>query len=205
MFTAAAQSCGEAQHKLRKETQYAMRLAILILLAQLSVALLPTEAEAQPSDKLLIFSDEALTDSTLTDDTPRIVTFYIVQTEASLGTASGVRFRTVASEGFTGVWLGDATSNIAFGTSNTDIAVGYGGCKAPPIVVVAATYQLFGTSSACSGLSIAPAPGFLCAIALSDAGCFFEMCVVKLGAIQVNCPVATEPTTWGQVKALYRN
>jgi len=64
---------------------------------------------------------------------------------------------------------------------------------------------LFGTSTECSTLDVAPAAGFPCVVATSGGGCIDEICVYDVGGLHVNCPVATEPTTWGKVKALYRN
>jgi len=169
-------------------------LATFVLLA------LAPRADAET---LKIFSDAALTESSLDDNTPGIVSFYVVHS-GTVG-ATAARFSTKASPGFTGVWLSDASSFTTVGTSPIDISIGYGVCDFSPLLILTMSYQMFGTSSPCSDLHIAPANGQPCVIG-GDMGCFFvEGCIQDLGSIHVNCPVATEPATWGRVKALYRN
>ena len=169
-------------------------LAALILLAL---------APRVDAETLKIFTDEALTATSIDDNTPGIVSFYVVHS-GYVG-ATGVRFSAKPSPGFTGVWLSDASSFYLVGTSPIDISIGYGVCDISPLLILTMSYQMFGTSSPCSDLRIAPANGFPCVIG-SDLGCFFaESCIQDLGSIHVNCPVAVEPATWGRVKALYRN
>ncbi|HKW14439.1 MAG TPA: hypothetical protein VJS69_08140 [Candidatus Krumholzibacteria bacterium] len=154
--------------------------------------------------ELHIYSDAALTDSTISDSSPRIVNFYVVEKGYFSG-ATGVRFSTEPTAGFTGVWLGDATSYFKMGTSPTDIAVGYAACIPPPILVITMTYQLYGTSAPCSELRIAP-PACCSGVVAPDVDCSFgEGQITDLRSLHINCPVVTEPTTWGRVKALYRN
>lgn len=154
--------------------------------------------------ELHIYSDAALTDSSINDSSPRIVNFYVVE-KGSFQGATGVRFSTEPTAGFTGVWLGDATSYYKVGSSPTDIAVGYAACIPPPILVMTMTYQLYGTSSPCSELRIVPPDHSPCAYT-PDMDCsFVEGCITDLRSLHINCPLATEPTTWGKVKALYRD
>lgn len=173
----------------------------LLLVLSTALAILAVLAKPCAADELLIFSDEGLTDSTLVDDAPRIVNLYVVHTDFDYGT--GVRFATIADPGFTGVWLGDASSYYPLGNSTTDLSIAYGACLAAPVLVVTISYQMYGTSAACSRLRIAPAAGFSAAICLSGGGCWSEN-ACQTGTLHVNCPVATEPSTWGRVKALYR-
>lgn len=170
------------------------RLAALFLLA-----LLPSFAHAE-EDKLLLFSDAALTDSTLNDSAPDFLSVYVVHTNFWNG-VTYVRFSIEPTAGFTGVWIGETSQYLVLGTSTTDLSVTYAACLVDPVLVLTVTYQLFGSSSPCSGLKIAPAAGQPCV--LTDL-CFGERCVTGRGTLQVNCPVATEATTWGRVKALYR-
>jgi hypothetical protein len=101
--------------------------------------------------------------------------------------------------------VGETTSFFKAGSSPTDISIGFASCLPPPILVLTMTYQLFGTSSACSELRTAPPDGFPVAIAADGDCSFVELPIRDLQSLHVNCPVATEPTTWGKVKALYRN
>jgi hypothetical protein len=123
--------------------------------------------------------------------------------------ADGVRFRVAASPGFTGVWLSDATPYYKVGSSPTDLEVGFNKCLIGTNLVATITYQVFGTST-CSDLSIAAPAGFIAPF-FDDCG-FEEIPLFNNGPLHVNCsgsfncsPVATEPTTWGRVKSLYRN
>jgi len=173
-----------------------------VLAALFALLLLASSANAGFWE-LHIYSDTALTDSTIHDNVPSIVNLYVVEAGSFSG-ATGARFSTEPSAGFTGVWLGDVPSFFTVGNTPTDFAVAYGACLPPPILVVTMTYQLFGTSTPCSELRIAPADGQQLVIA-PDVDCFFtEGVITDLGSLRVSCPVATESTTWGQVKALYR-
>lgn len=173
----------------------------LALLVTTSLALLVATSSVR-AEKLRIYSDAGLSDSTLTDGTPRTANFYVVHT-ATCG-STGIRFSVAPTIGFTGVWIGETTSYGKLGQSATDLSIGYGACLTGPIAILTMTYQLFGTSAACSALNAAPPPGFPCVVATSFCGCLDEYCVYDIGGLRVNCPVATEPTTWGSVKALYR-
>ncbi len=154
--------------------------------------------------ELRIYSDAALTDATISDDGPRIVNLYVVE-KGSFQGAVGVIFSVKPSAGFTGVWLRDSSSFATVGHTPSSLNVGYGACIPPPILIVTMTYQLFGTSEPCSDLHIAPGDGQPFVIT-PDTNCLFtEGIITDLGRLHVNCPVATEPTTWGKVKALYRN
>ena len=158
----------------------------------------PATAETR---RLAIYADEALTQSTLVDDVPRTVTLYVLDTGDY---ATGVSFSVRPAAGFTGVWMSETTAYLFFGDSRTGISIAYASCHTLPVVALTMTYQLFGTSSACSELRIEPADGALCVVS-PDTDCFFfESCITSLGHLRVNCPVATQSTTWGMVKALYR-
>ena len=154
---------------------------------------------------LSIYSDPALTQCTLSDASPRVSSVYVAETTDA---ATGVRFRVAPSPGFTGVWLGDSSPYQPIGSSQTDLSLGFGACLAGKFLVLTLTYQLFGTST-CSELAIAPAVGFPVSICVPCAG---ETPCVGDQPLHVNCsgsfdcgPLATESTTWGKVKSLYRD
>ena len=175
---------------------------VIVMLAMWVVLFaVPAPAAAQTGRRLAIFADEGLTQSTLEDNVPRIVSLYVLD---SGDYATGVNFATEPSPGFTGVWLSDASDYLVYGNSQTSMSIAYGGCHPLPVVALTMTYQLFGTSSACSELRITPADNRLCVIS-PDTGCaWVESCITDLGHLRVNCPVATMTSTWGSVKALYR-
>jgi hypothetical protein len=156
---------------------------------------------AQAGERIELFSDAALTDHTLTDTAPRIVDVYVAHFDTP-GT-TGCLFRIVASTGFTGVWLGDSSSWYTAGDSQSGITVVYDRCLIGSAVMLKVTYQLFGTSASCSSLSTTNHPISLPGLVYCDR-CFSEY-NLPASSLFVNCTVAVEPTTWGQVKALYRD
>jgi hypothetical protein len=180
-------------------------MVVVMLATWLALLAIPSPAAA--GRRLAIFTDEGLTQSTLEDNVPRIVNLFVVDSgDIATGDhiATGVIFATEPSPGFTGVWLGDASDYLFVGDSQTKMNIAYGGCHLLPVVALTMTYQFFGTSSSCSELWITPPDGMPCVLS-PDSGCnWVEHCITDLGHLRVNCPVATESTTWGRVKALYR-
>jgi len=176
------------------------------LLAALVVALCLVSLPRAPlAGSLRLYSDPALTQCTLSDTGPRTASIYVMET----GYVSiGVRFRVASSPGFTGVWLSDSSPYSSVGSSQSDLSMHFGKCLSGTVLALTMTYQLFGTS-ACSQLEIAPPSGLLSPICFD---CFEELPCLNNRPLHINCdgsfdcnPVATEPTTWGSVKALYRN
>jgi hypothetical protein len=157
--------------------------------------------------RVSIYSDEALSECTLSDTSPRVATIYVSES-SSLG-ATGLRFRIAESAGFTGVWLGETTPYSAVGNSRTDLSLGFGTCMLGHFPVLTVDYQLFGTST-CSDLAIVAAVGFqvpICTGCTAD-----EQLCTGYDPLHVNCigpftcaQLATESTTWGKVKSLYRD
>jgi hypothetical protein len=77
--------------------------------------------------------------------------------------------------------------------------------------LVSITYQTFGLSSACGTINVGPIPG-QSSILVADCN-WDTFPTTSIGPITVNptaacngnwCVLATEPTSWGRVKALYR-
>jgi hypothetical protein len=177
------------------------RIALILLLVAGSVPV----ADAWPVGRIAIFSDEALTNTTLDDDSMRAVDIYIAHVD-HYG-VTGSRFKIEAEPGFTGIWLGETSPwapNI-IGTSTTGVSIYYAQCAADDIVLIKSTYWLLGTSQFCTGLTVVPDPGAngytLC------TGCnFVELPCGPPGALRVGCPapVPVQESTWGRVKALYR-
>ncbi len=166
------------------------------LLAMSSVT--PATAETR---RLAIYADEALKQSTLEDYVPRTVTLYVLDTGDY---ATGVQFSVRPTPGFTGVWMSETSAYLVAGNSQAGISIAYASCYTLPAVALTMTYQLFGTSAACSELRLEPVDGRPCVISPDTYCAWVESCITDLGHLRVNCPVATRPATWGKVKALYR-
>jgi hypothetical protein len=97
-----------------------------------------------------------------------------------------------------------ATPFVPVGDIKSDLSVGYGGCQGPGSVVVGTMVIQLGGSGY---MDILPATGFP-NILYTD--CNFAEKPATGGRAWINNPtgqcneVATQPSTWGQVKALYR-
>jgi len=90
------------------------------------------------------------------------------------------------------------------GNIATDLSLGYGGCQGPGTIVLGTMIISLGASGY---MDILASPGF----GLLYTDCNFEEKTATGGRAHINnpegtClePVATQPATWGQVKALYR-
>jgi hypothetical protein len=154
---------------------------------------------------LRLFTDPALTQCSLSDTAPGLVNVYIAELSAS---SLAARFRVEASPGFTGIWVSDASPFQLLGSSPTDANLFFGTCQAGNFLILTVTYQLFGTST-CSQLAIAPSVGQPIPICY---GCFDPSICHNNRPLYVNCggtvdcyPLAANPSTWGTVKALYRD
>jgi hypothetical protein len=169
--------------------------------AHLIFLLLAACVSAQAGERIELFSDEALTDHTLIDTTPRIVDVYVAHLDVTYG-STGCNFSIVASPGFTGVWLGDTSSWFPFGDSQSGIALAYARCFIGSTIMLKVTYQLFGTST-CSSLRTARYKNWLPDSPACDR-CFSEYSLPS-NSLTINCTVPTEATTWGKVKSLYRD
>jgi len=160
----------------------------------------------QAQGSLRLYSDPEFTQCTLSDTGPRLANVYVVE---STFISLAVQFRVAASPGFTGVWLADSSPYYSFGSSQTDLGLYFNQCLSGVFPILTMTYQLLGTST-CSELTIAPSPGLLFPVCFD---CFDEYPCLNNKALHINCdgsfecggPVAVEPSTWGSVKALYRN
>jgi hypothetical protein len=174
----------------------AMRLVLALIIILSAVPALAVD------ESIEIFSDEALTQKTLADTQPRLVDIYLVHTTYG---STGCSLRIAASAGFTGVWVSESSSWLTLGTTQTGFDFTYAMCLAGSATIVKVTYQLFGTSAACSSLRVAAHPRVVFGgdNPICDH-CFGEY-PLPGGTLPVNCTVGTESTTWGKVKALYRN
>lgn len=186
-----------------EEPMKALLSAVIVSFALLLVA----PALSFGFSRLQVYADPSLTQCTLTDTSPRIAHIYVAATSYECGT--GVRFRVAESAGFTGVWVSEVSPYVPVGNSRTDVAMGFGFALTGQITLLDMTYQLIGTS-VCSTISIAPPQGFSVPIC---TGCIFiELPCTTGEPLHVNCdgsfncnPLTTESSTWGRVKALYRN
>jgi hypothetical protein len=184
-----------------------MKLSILIFLLAF-VGIDATRAAAQAPGNITVFGDQAASTCSVTDTAPQVLTLYVFHTNFSGMAISD--FRLTASSGFLATYLSETYSQPGhFGDFRNGISFGYGVCANGPLLLGSISYQGHGTSEVCSYLDVVawrfPWP--------ATEDCIFEdYPAPPLGKLYVNpspqcqpyCAVATEPTTWGSVKALYR-
>lgn len=182
----------------------------LLVLLFLYCFLLSTPALAQ-TDKIELFSDASMTSCELYDQSPGLRSVYVFLTGPV--PATGLRFKALKPDCWAGAtFVGDITPFLAIGNSQNDMSVAFGACLTPPVRVDQINFFTAGGPGACCQMSaVAPQlPQF--ALLYTDCN-FFEVLIPPDGRMVTinpnsscpcNQPLATEPTTWGRVKSLYR-
>ena len=161
---------------------------------------------------LNIFSDVQGTDCLVSDTHPGTITIYVFH-HTNGATAS--QFRIATDAGFTGTYISHqvAPPFLDLGTPPDDYAVSYCCfCYVGSFLVTTINYLGFGTSAPCSHMSIEPAPTSPIPGEVAIVNCDFDVsightsgpAVVNFSSCPAWCINATEPSSWGAIKALYR-
>jgi len=181
------------------------RISLAVSLATaLVMALLATAWAQLPGGTIHLYSDPAFADTTATDTAPGTLSIYVVWRD---GPPGGVAwwFKLTESPGFTGVWTGDTPhTGGVFGDTRTGIHLVETGCLASPAHIVTVTYQVFGTSLPCAAITVMAADASGVRINSCDSGGMLANGGELIVNPGVGCVVASETTTWGGVKSLYR-
>ena len=145
--------------------------------------------------------------------------------------AAAARFRLEPGPGISMAYVSESSPYSSVGFAFAGISVCFGGCVTGDALIATVTFLTFGTDTPCSELRVVPHPGaqtvevLKCngstvaayaqglAIAPPDIEGFPIFCECPTPHLfpgtpmPFDCtpPVAVEPTTWGRVKALYRN
>jgi hypothetical protein len=178
----------------------------VMIVAAAVLSCFASSASAQ-TGKLELFADRNASSCQLTD-APGLISIFVFQT-AGNSTAIGA-FRVIRPDCWNATYAGESEfpNPGHAGSSQTDgVSVPFGACKAPPIFVIQIFFLSAGTSGPCCNLVATAVPGF----EYSDCNFIDRPAVIGHG-ITINpnsscaCggPLATEPTTWGRVKSLYR-
>jgi len=187
-----------------------MRLSLLVLVA-VSVCAMPALADA-PGGTIAVFADPLGENCYPQDIAPGLFQVYVVHINDNAMTGS--EFRVLAGEGFTGVYLGEypgSTGFVTVGYAFEGIAMGYGRCFPTPIHLLTMSFYVQGSSRSCCYFRVVADPR---TGGLSGVTCDFEAVPAEGGTTYVNpdgtcaCripghPTPVEPSTWGQVKAMY--
>ncbi len=176
--------------------------------------LLAGSASAQPG-AIALSSELNRVDCEIYDEVPGLINFYVLHVFSAGATSS--QFMVKIHPGVVLTWLADTITEpfISIGNSQTGIAITYGSCLVSPIHILTITYLAFGLTEECSYLEVTPSPAAaLPEVLVTDCSNPPKLYASTGGAIVVNpnaicwCnfhwPDPVGPTTWGQIKALYR-
>jgi hypothetical protein len=177
-----------------------------------AVALVCTIAAPSFADNISVYGDAAGNQCFLSGlvSPPAQNAFYIVHKLNAGSTAA--QFKVTDTSGLFAA--SQNTPYLSIGTWNTDLSLAYGGCVIGNHVVMTLNFFWFGGAPNCNQkLTIDPAPASPIpgSIALVD-------CALPSGNLEAatggsgymspacagQCAVATQSTTWGSVKALYK-
>jgi len=168
-----------------------MKKVLLLMLAVLMIS------SAAMAEHIGLFADQAGTNCTLAPGfNPNV---YLV--ESSLGGTTGSRFKVVPGAGNS--IFAFNTSYVPIGNVSNDLSLAYGQCLTGQVVLGSLLMSLAGPGN----LEVVAADAFP-NIIYTD--CLFGEYPATGGKAYVgvagNCqfPIATQPSTWGQVKSLYR-
>jgi len=140
-------------------------------------------------------------------DTPGLKTFHVVH--INVATATACQFATPMPSCMTGAtWLSDtAVFPVTVGNSQDGVSVGYGECLFGPIHVLSTNYFMPGTIHTCCEFPVVQHPDRT----LVEAVDCTSNLVAAIGATSqvatgaCGCgTVAVHETTWGRVKAMYK-
>lgn len=144
-------------------------------------------------------------------DTPGVCEIYIFQ-DGSAVDISGVSFK-MKNNGFTGVWLSDASSFTTMGASQTGIYIYSNVCWQVPTLVLSVEYLCQGTSG-CTTVTLEPHPlegvieAIECNVGPGGAG-VIPLCVNGVAIPDDNnsgpcdCTLPAEQSTWGGIKSIF--
>ena len=174
------------------------------------------------SDYIGIFTDGSYDNCEFSDDSPDTLTAYVVHKNMPFSTGSRAsRFQVRSGGGFTGTWISEQVASyawysdpLAIGNSQDGVAVAYILCLPSPILIVTVKYWCVGTSPPCSYLEVVPDPKSI-NDSIESVDCDYNLVLSTEGRrlyfnsdgtcdCAEGISTATESTTWGRVKALYR-
>lgn len=156
-----------------------------------------------------IYEDQGALNCEISDPGGAVTkTFYVVVTNAPIAFGGSV-WKLEWDAGVTMTWIGDSTSPyFSVGNAKDGVSIAYVPCEGGTFKIDAVTMMSFGTSAPCSRFRLVPHPTQGGPMSLTCGGFSPLPIIPGEGIVNANgtcsCNVATAPTTWGGVKALYR-
>jgi hypothetical protein len=178
------------------------RLAIVVL----SLLFLQVPCLAG-SGYLLVSGDATGSVCELTDNGGgTIISVYVIHKLAPGDEAAGSHFLVVPAVGSTWSFLSFQSAFASIPAGVTDIALGYGSCLTESTHIGTSLWLSTNPAPPCATLSLSlPEDGKVIAdCAFNEIGGFIQPMIVNTELGPCHCYDATEPATWGSVKALYR-
>jgi hypothetical protein len=164
---------------------------------------------AQPPGNITVFADPAASSCFASDNAAGSLILYIFHTNFSGMLTSN--FRIAESSGFHAIYASETIAVPAHvGDFRSGVLLGYGECQGGSLLLGTLTYTTLGTSVPCSYLDVVAAPPY--PWPATESCSFEDYPALPLGKLYVNpgaacqmwCTVATEQSTWGKIKAMYR-
>ena len=124
--------------------------------------------------------------------------------------ASGSEFLVDASSTTLAIFASTVPSSmLSIGSAETGISIAYNECKVGSFLVLTVSYDAFGTTAPCSYIRMEPDPTAVPPVRVwADCISITHPFPGGVAIVNVNggcpCNVATQATTWGTIKALYR-
>jgi hypothetical protein len=179
-----------------------MKRVVLVAWVTFAIA---TPAFSQ--EKIELFADANRTACEISDQ-GGVVTLHVFLTGPD--TATLAAFRAHVPDCWQGAtWLSDFTPYVSIGTSQGEWSVAFGQCLTPPVHVGEISVMTTGTAPSCCEYKIQQPISFPlqyvdCAFAETNASAGQVVIVNPTPACHCQLPVATQSSTWGRVKSLYR-
>ena len=181
------------------------------------IVFIATTAKAQ--DRIDLFSDQAGTQCSLIDDGGLKAVYVFV---SGPNGAIAIQFAAPRPACWLGAtWVGDGFPGPRGPIGNTQTGIqlplfapGIGECKTPPVLACIMYFVTTGASQPCCDLVVLPTTSYPiepygleyldCSFGVHPALAGHKVVINPDASCPCQLPVATEPTSWGRVKALYR-
>jgi hypothetical protein len=181
-----------------------------LLIITLGLVLCTSVAFGQAGGIGLYVDQPTYTDCDYDDTGAALVPVYAVHLYSIPG-ATASQWLLVEGGGFNCSYTGEIVHMpTVIGATRTGISLGYGGCIAPPTLLVTINYFCMGTSPACASLEIVGDPASGSGL-IEVVDCAFTrkfgvgsmMFFNDDGTCGRPCGIATKEVNWGRMKALY--
>jgi len=155
------------------------------------------------------WGDAQATTSYIYDDTPGLLSVYIVQLTYSEGMTAS-QFAAPKPACFQAQYLSDTTVfPVTIGSSQTGVAVGYGACLTGAIHVLTMNFFAQGLTGECCFYTTVAHPGIPSG-EIEAVNCNNEIVFLNGGIGVINpdgrfCGTPVVPTTWGKIKTIFAN